>query len=123
MDLLLSEQRPGVPPPAPPLPLRRQHQAEGHGFAGGRRGGGARDHLGYYEALGLGPAGSEATAEEVKRAFRRAALRWHPDKHHGQRDEAAVRRAREKYASLRAAYEVLRDPERRRAYDTGQAVH
>ncbi|EFN51529.1 hypothetical protein CHLNCDRAFT_15591, partial [Chlorella variabilis] len=49
--------------------------------------------------------------EDIKRAFRRAALRWHPDKQHGKRQ------AREKFQAIRVAYDVLRDPDRRRAYD------
>ena len=37
-----------------------------------------RDHLGYYEALGLEPGG--ASLADIKGAFRQAALMWHPDK-------------------------------------------
>jgi hypothetical protein len=56
--------------------------AAGAGFAGGRRGGGRGDHLGHYAALGLEAAAARGpvSEEEIKRAFRRAALRWHPDK-------------------------------------------
>ena len=37
-----------------------------------------RDHLGYYDALGLEPGAADLPA--IKEAFRQAALIWHPDK-------------------------------------------
>ena len=37
-----------------------------------------RDHLGYYDALGLEPGAASLPA--IKEAFRQAALMWHPDK-------------------------------------------
>ncbi len=51
-------------------------------FAGGAKAGGLRDFLGYYHLLGLDgrPQGS-VSQEDIKQAFRRAALQWHPDKH------------------------------------------
>lgn len=62
----------------------------------------------YYEVLGVG---REAGPEEIKRAYRKAALQNHPDRNPG--DEQAV--ARFKEAS--EAFEVLRDPEKRSRYD------
>ena len=66
------------PPPHPLLVCRQQEQV----FSGATRGGGRRDYLGYYHLLGLDAAHSRGhiSQDEVKRAFRRAALRWHPDK-------------------------------------------
>ena len=66
----------------------------------------ARDH---YSALGVGP---DATAAEIKAAYRRLARASHPDRHPG--DMAAERR----FKRIARAYEVLADPRRRAAYDT-----
>lgn len=64
-------------------------------------------------------AGGHVTQADVKAAFRRAALRWHPDTQDAG-DEAGQRAARERFQRVRAAYDALRDPERRRAYDRGE---
>jgi molecular chaperone DnaJ len=70
----------------------------------------ARD---YYEILGIG---RDATAEEIKKAFRRVARSTHPDANpHDPATDAAFREAAE-------AYEVLSDPDRRRRYDRGDTV-
>ena len=47
-------------------------------FGGENQGDPRRDHLGYYEALGLEPGSVSLT--DIKDAFRQAALLWHPDK-------------------------------------------
>eukprot|EP00850_Spirogloea_muscicola_P014121 SM000099S25227 [mRNA] locus=s99:282046:284593:+ [translate_table: standard] len=57
-----------------------------------------------------------ASAEEVKVAFRRLALEWHPDR---QSDPAAKHRAEERFKRISAAYQVLRDPVKRAKYDAG----
>jgi molecular chaperone DnaJ len=59
----------------------------------------------YYEVLGVG---KEASADEIKKAFRRLAVLHHPDKEGG--DET-------KFKELNEAYEVLRDSEKRQRYD------
>lgn len=49
--------------------------------AGGSGAGGRNDFLGYYAMLGLDvDAANPITTDDVKRAFREAALRWHPDR-------------------------------------------
>jgi DnaJ domain len=53
-----------------------------------------------------------ATSSEIATAFRRLAKRWHPD-----RNAAAASQATERMKRISAAYEVLRDPERRAEYD------
>ncbi|BDA43750.1 probable chaperone protein DnaJ at C-terminar half [Coccomyxa sp. Obi] len=83
-------------------------------------GGGRRDFLGYYAMLGLDVEASAAVSEgDVKRAFRQAALRWHPDRQKTA-DEQGRRKAQERFQQLKTAYEVLRNPELRREYDSGR---
>ncbi|MGE3066754.1 MAG: molecular chaperone DnaJ [Hyphomicrobiaceae bacterium] len=62
----------------------------------------------YYEVLGLSRGASE---QDVKSAFRRLAKEHHPDKNPG--DKASEH----KFKELNEAYEVLKDPQRRSAYD------
>jgi molecular chaperone DnaJ len=62
----------------------------------------------YYEVLGLG---RNATADEIKAAYRKAALRHHPDKNPG--DSASEDRFKE----AAEAYAVLSDPDKRARYD------
>ena len=51
-------------------------------FAGGHRAGGRSDFLGYYRLLELdGRPQASVSLAEIKQAFRRQALKWHPDKH------------------------------------------
>ena len=55
---------------------------------------------------------------QVKHAYHRAALRWHPDKQqHGSKEAAAEAEARFKHVNL--ANTVLSDPVKRRQYDVG----
>ncbi|KAK9814057.1 hypothetical protein WJX72_000065 [[Myrmecia] bisecta] len=108
----------------------RRRQKWGHAshhaqFAAGDRhglsAGGRRDFLGYYKMLGLQAESASITEVEIKVAFRKAAHRWHPDKQKVA-DETARNEAKERFHQLRLAYEVLRDPEKRRQYDNGQVV-
>ncbi|NOZ60112.1 MAG: molecular chaperone DnaJ [Calditrichaeota bacterium] len=62
----------------------------------------------YYEILGIS---REANESEVKKAYRKLALQFHPDKNPG--DKAAE----EKFKEISEAYEVLKDPEKRKRYD------
>lgn len=62
----------------------------------------------YYKALGVEP---KATDEEVKRAYRRLARKYHPDVNPG--DATAT----ERFKEINEAYQVLGDPEKRAKYD------
>ena len=73
----------------------------------------AREVPYFYAVLGCDV---RATADELRRAYRRLALRWHPDKHaHDSACEAAV--AHERFQELAAAWSVLSDDALRAAYD------
>ncbi len=61
----------------------------------------------YYEVLGVS---REASPEEIKRAYRQAALKYHPDR-------ATESDATEKFKEASEAYEALSDPEKRNRYD------
>ncbi|MCL4211542.1 MAG: DnaJ domain-containing protein, partial [Phycisphaerales bacterium] len=62
----------------------------------------------YYEILGLE---KNASAEDVKRAYRRLAMKHHPDRNPGDKEAEA------RFKEASEAYEVLSDPEKRARYD------
>ncbi|NOY44360.1 MAG: DnaJ domain-containing protein [Deltaproteobacteria bacterium] len=66
----------------------------------------------YYAVLGVPP---DATAEEIRRAYRRRAFELHPDRNGGSPE------AEEAFKELTEAYAVLADPTRRRSYDAARA--
>ncbi|MDQ3726553.1 MAG: molecular chaperone DnaJ [Actinomycetota bacterium] len=65
-----------------------------------------------YKTLGVS---KKATDEEIKKAYRKLARKYHPDRNQG--DKAAE----EKFKEISAAYDVLGDPEKRKEYDAGPA--
>ena len=64
--------------------------------------------LDYYATLGIGP---DATDEDVKKAYRKLALTFHPDRNQGNPQ------AESKIREINAAYEILGNPESRKSYE------
>ena len=63
----------------------------------------------YYDILGVS---KDATQADMKKAYRKQALEWHPDKHKDNKDTAEKR-----FKEINEAYQILSDTEKRKAYD------
>ncbi|MFN2637140.1 MAG: molecular chaperone DnaJ [Gemmatimonadaceae bacterium] len=62
----------------------------------------------FYQTLGVARSASD---EEIKKAYRKLAMTYHPDRNNGAKD------AEEKFKAITEAYDVLRDPDKRALYD------
>ena len=65
------------------------------------------DKRDYYEVLGIG---KDATEADIKKAYRKLAMKYHPDRNQGN-EEAA-----EKFKEVNEAYEILSDSEKKEIY-------
>ena len=65
----------------------------------------------YYEVLGVN---KDASENEIRRAYKKLAVKWHPDKHPDNKKEAE-----EKFKEISEAYSVLSDPKKKSEYDNG----
>lgn len=63
----------------------------------------------FYEVLGVTKG---ASAEDLKKAYRKLALEWHPDRHKDNKEEAEKR-----FKEINEAYQVLSDPQKKASYD------
>lgn len=68
----------------------------------------------YYDILGLK---RNATDSEIRKAYKRGAVAYHPDKQQG-KTEKEKKEAEEKFKDINEAYQILSDPEKKRMYDT-----
>src|SRR5215475_11248461 len=70
----------------------------------------SRSQLDFYEVLGVSKI---ASLDEIKSAYRKAALKWHPDRNPDNKEEAEIR-----FRECTEAYSVLSDSQKRQIYDT-----
>lgn len=64
----------------------------------------------YYELLEIN---KNASVDEIKKSYRKLAIKWHPDKNPNNKDEAEI-----KFKAISEAYQVLSDPQKKEIYDT-----
>ncbi|OWZ02752.1 hypothetical protein PHMEG_00025634, partial [Phytophthora megakarya] len=72
----------------------------------------------YYKILGVA---RNSEAKEIKKAYRKQALEWHPDKH-TDKDEAEREAVEKRFHDIAEAYEILSNDETRAKYDRGEDV-
>jgi molecular chaperone DnaJ len=66
----------------------------------------------FYEVLGVA---KNADDDAIKKAYRKLAMKYHPDRNQG--EDADAKKAEEKFKEVKEAYEMLSDPQKRAAYD------
>lgn len=71
----------------------------------------------YYKILGID---KKATEKEIKAAYRKLALKWHPDKNN--ESEEAHAKAEKIFRDVTEAYSILSDPKKRQQHDMGASA-
>ena len=103
---------------------RAEHADGNYAYGGGGGGGGSGcgydevdepDEFDAYDLLGVA---RDANAAAIKSAYRKLALKWHPDKH-ADADEAEREQAEAMFQKVNLANSVLSDPVKKRMYDAG----
>jgi len=69
----------------------------------------SKKHTKFYDLLDVPPS---ASPDDIKKAYRKMAMKWHPDKNPENKKEAE-----EKFKDISQAYEVLSDPQKKKTYD------
>jgi DnaJ family protein C protein 7 len=72
----------------------------------------------FYKMLGIG---RDANESEIKKSYRKSALKWHPDRHANSSEEEKTE-AEKTFRDINLAYEVLSDPQKKQKYDSGVDV-
>ena len=68
----------------------------------------------YYDVLGVA---KDASDEDIKKAYRKQAMKHHPDRNQGKGDDKSSKASEEKFKEAKEAYEMLSDPQKKAAYD------
>src|SRR5918993_975953 len=68
----------------------------------------------YYDILGVA---KDASEDDIKKAYRKQAMKHHPDRNQGKGDDKSSKASEEKFKEAKEAYEMLSDPQKRAAYD------
>ncbi|GAU11449.1 hypothetical protein TSUD_344400 [Trifolium subterraneum] len=79
-----------------------------------REGGGSNGGSSYYSVLGIR---SDASSSDIRTAYRKLAMRWHPDKF--ARNPNTAGEAKRRFQQIQEAYSVLSDESKRSMYDAG----
>ena len=68
----------------------------------------------YYDVLGVG---KDASDDDIKKAYRKLAMKHHPDRNQSKGDEKSAKTSEDKFKEAKEAYEMLSDPQKKAAYD------